>query len=159
MKEAKSAQDKMRVDVTMQALEVTKNALVHEKALSGKTIANLGKIICDLEDAAKKAPDEDLEEEFVGVEFPHDEDDFQQPNPFEGNPIWHQQELGADDGNKLHELQVAFKRGLFSPFLPEAQVLVYHLLLEQNRNAKESEKKGEEGAAKSGVKEGAVWRG
>ena len=88
----------------------------------------------------------------------HDDAEFQQPNPFRKSMIWHPQEIFHDlelksGGNKRTEKQVAFKRGLFSRYLPELQVLVYQLMKEQEEPSGRKRK-----TRGNSEKSGAVWR-
>ena len=131
------------------------------KAKTDLTIAHQQEKIKNLEEAPEDVDDDESQ----GVEEYHDVDGLQQPNPFKVNQMWschemwHDMEGGADGGQKPNELQVAFKKGLFNPYLPEMEVLIHQHMEDQDRKAKKNKTNTRKGKAKGDVKEGAVWRG
>ena len=103
------------------------------KADSDVTIAQQHAKIKSLEEDAENVVEVPVDIAIDENPGDHDDAKFQQPNPFRKSMIWHPQEIFHDlelksGGNKRTEKQVALKRGLFSRYLPELQVLVYQLM-------------------------------
>jgi hypothetical protein len=128
------------------------------KAKNNLTITQQQAKIKSLEEDAEKVVEVPVDIAIDEKPGDHDDVEFQQPSPFRKSTIWHPQEIFHDlelksGGNKRTEKQVAFKRGLFSRYLPELQVLVYQLMNEQEKpSGRKRKTRGNQ------QKSGAVWR-